>query len=86
MESKSQAGISNISLAAIALLVAISVGFSFYKYYVKKDYLLYIKEGCDPSYEECLVEECDREDPRCLPSENGLMYYKEVYQKANSLR
>ena len=64
-------------------MIAVSVIYSFFKYYIRNDYVLFTKEKCDPAFEECLSEECDLDDPRCLPTEGGSMYYKETYEKAN---
>ena len=81
MQEKTEKTASNTLLVIVTLLVASSVVFSFYKYFVKRDYTVYLKESCDPATEECLSEECDSEDPRCKPSAGGLMYYKEVYRE-----
>lgn len=86
MQSESNKVQSDILLILAVIMIAFSVAFSFYKYYVVKDYLLYVKESCDPQLEECLSEECDIEDPRCAPSEDGLMHYKETYIQAGSTK
>jgi len=86
MQSQSSSrGFGWVSLVMIATVV-VSVGFSFYKYYFLKDYTVYLKDLCDPNISECLSEECDVEDPRCKPSEDGLMYYQESYRKADITR
>ena len=70
-------------IAFLAILVSIS--FSSYKYFFKKDYILYIHEACDPATEECLVKDCDaEEDPRCPYT--GEFFYKEVHQNALDYR
>jgi len=86
MESESNRAQSDILLILAAVMIVFSVVFSFYKYYVVRDYSLYVKESCDPLLEECLSEECDVEDPRCAPAEDGLMYYKETYIQAGSTK
>lgn len=83
MQEKNKGRISNTLVIIVVTLIAVSVICSFYKYFNKRDYTVYFKETCDPSFEECLSEECDIEDPRCKPLEDGLMYYKEVYQGAS---
>ncbi len=86
MQSESNKVQSDKLLILAAIMIVFSVGLSFYRYYVVRDYSLYVKESCNPVLEECLSEECDIEDPRCAPSEDGLMYYKETYMQAGATR
>lgn len=86
MQSESKGAQSDKLLILAAIMIVFSVAFTFYKYYVVRDYTLYVKKSCDPQLEECLSEECDIEDPRCAPSEDGPMYYKETYIQAGSAK
>lgn len=85
MDNKEDTSLGFLFHLTIILIVA-SAALSFYRYYVLGDYTLYIKEDCNPNYEECLSEECEDGDPRCIPSEDGFRYYKESYQTASSIR
>jgi hypothetical protein len=78
--------ISDFVTVLAVLVIAGSVVFSFYTYYVQKDYALYIKASCDPATEECLSEECDEEDPRCINTTDGIIYYKEVYEESSQTK
>lgn len=55
---------------------------SFFRYYIKNDFLLYIKAPCDPMTDSCFAEECEAEDVRCG---NNYLYYKIVYKNQSQI-
>jgi hypothetical protein len=66
----------------VVFSIIISVSLSFYKYYIKRDYLLYIKGLCDPLREKCFVHECESDDIRCSSLPDQKFYYKILMKKA----
>lgn len=59
--------------AIIAIILLGTIGYSFYKYNIKKDFISYNKEYCDPDLYTCFVAECPDGDPRCQDvAEDGL--------------
>ncbi len=46
-------------------LVLLTLTFSYYKYYVKTDFIAYGVTACDPELYTCFVTECMEDDPRC---------------------
>lgn len=70
-------------LLFISLIVAISLFLSFYKYFIKQDFLIEAKIPCSPENESCFTEECDISDPRCLGN-NGIYNFKIVTKKASA--
>lgn len=72
---------SFILLATVVTSVMLSVIFSFYKFYIKEDFLIYLKAFCDPQKEACFMQQCDETDVRCTPLVDGKFYYKIIYRK-----
>lgn len=69
------------SLIILVVLSIIVTGvLSVYRFYFKKDYLLFIKEPCDPQKEACFVHECDLDDTRCSQLPDNKFYYKILYK------
>lgn len=74
---------TNALISVVLLLVIFSAGLSFYKYLYTQDYFVYAKVPCNTFYENCFIEECDLDDPRC--NKDGLLIYKIVEKKANAI-
>ncbi len=72
---------SQILVWFIVLAISFSTGLSFYRYFVKKDFQLYIKEVCNPKIESCFIHQCEDGDVRCSVYPDGKFYYKIIYQK-----
>ncbi|MFZ2048915.1 MAG: hypothetical protein WAV25_01285 [Minisyncoccia bacterium] len=70
-----------LTISAILFVVL----FSFYKFYIKKDFTLYIKETCNPATEVCFVQECADDDVRCSSLPDKMFYFKIIYQKEYKL-
>jgi hypothetical protein len=71
---------SKILITLFLLLLIVVVGFTLYKYGVKKDYLIYGSSPCDPQVESCFYYPCEEGDDSCNPDE--IEYYKKVEKKA----
>ena len=81
-----QASKASKFLIFLVILSIISVfAVSFLKYFVNKDFLLYIKQACDPQIEKCFVQECEPDDIRCSSYPEGKFYYKIVINKQKDL-
>ena len=60
----------------IVALIA-SVGITYYRYIIKRDYLIFAHVSCDPKVESCFYIQCEGSD---CPSE--IEYYKKISKKA----
>lgn len=72
---------SRILVIFIVLAIIFAIGLSFYEYFIKKDFSLYIKETCDPNIDKCFLHQCEDGDTRCSSLPDGKFYYKIIYQK-----
>ncbi len=78
---------NKIFYTILVLLIAISVGVTFYKIVILKDYQIVAQVSCDPATEKCFVYECDAAvDGVCSenPAEN-ISYFKNISKKANNI-
>ena len=85
-EQKSNKG-NKIFYIILALLILVSVGVTFYKIVILKNYQIVSQVSCDPATEKCFVYECDPEvDGVCsdIPEEN-ISYYKNISKKAQKI-
>ncbi len=86
MENQTSSKGDKIFYTILALLIALSVGTTYYKLVILKDYQIVAQVSCDPSYENCFVYECDPEFEECSedPAEN-ISYYKNISKKAATI-
>ena len=76
---------NKIFYIVLALLIAGSVGVTFYKIVILKNYQIVAQVSCDPKIEKCFVSECDpTTDDTCLAS-STVSYYKNISKKANTI-
>lgn len=71
----------------LGLLIAVSIGATYYRIVILKDYQIVAQVSCDPTQERCFVYECDPEiDGECseIPEEN-ISYYKNISKKAANI-
>lgn len=68
------------------LLIAASVGVTFWRIMIKKDYIIEAEADCDPTLETCFVYECDPEAEECTgdPTED-ISYYKILRRNAANI-
>lgn len=72
---------SKLLFLFILFSIIFAILLSFTKYYLKNDFLLYIKEPCNPQLETCFLHECEEDDVRCSSLKDGKFYYKILYKK-----
>ena len=60
-----------------ALLIALAVMLSFYRFYVTQDYLIAFQAPCDTTLHSCFVGECEDGDASCEVS-----YYAVLTKRA----
>ena len=68
---------SKILFWVFGILLIASIGITFYKYIVKKDYIIMTQISCDPQIESCFYVPCEGAD---CPAE--IDYYKIINKKA----
>ena len=68
---------SKILFWIFGILIVISIGVTFYKYVIKKDYLVFAQIKCDPQTESCFYAPCEGTD---CPAQ--IDYYKKIEKKA----
>jgi len=79
---------SKILFAVVGLAIAISVGVTYWRIMVKKNYIISSQVDCDPATEKCFVWKCDAtlgegEDGACTGDpEVDVWYYKNAQRKA----
>lgn len=76
---------SKFLLAVVAVSLISAVLYSITTDIFKKDYLLYIKIPCNPANENCFVQSCDSEDPRCPSESDGKFYYKVLFKNEREI-
>jgi len=70
----------------LALLIVGSVGVTFYKIVILKNYQIVAEVSCDPSVEQCFVYECDPTIEECSANpEENISYYKSISKKAATI-
>ncbi|MFA6184156.1 MAG: hypothetical protein WC682_03560 [Parcubacteria group bacterium] len=72
----------------IGLLLVSSFALTFYRYIIKKDYMIQAQMDCDPYTETCFVWKCDPasdvDGEKCTgDAENDIWYYKLIKRNAS---
>lgn len=73
------------ALIIVTMAIVFSVAYSFYRYFIQGDYLLYVKVPCDSTLEKCFIHECDLDDVRCSGLQDQKYYYKIIMKKAYNI-
>lgn len=77
---------SKILLWVFALLIAGSVGVTYWRIMIQKDYIIEAEVDCDPTLETCFVYECDPEAEECTGDpEEDIYYYKMIRRNAANI-
>ncbi len=71
---------SKILITIFLLVVFLAISTTFYKYEIKKDYLILGQTTCNPLTESCFYMPCDETDPSC--DTTAPEYYKKIEKKA----
>lgn len=77
---------SKILFTILALMAAVSVGATYYKIMIQRDYQIVAQISCDPAAESCFTHTCDPEYEECsdIPEEN-ISYYKLINKNAANI-
>jgi len=77
---------SKVLLWVVAFMIAASVGVTFWRIMIKKDYIIEVEADCDPTLETCFIYECDPEAEECTgdPAEDT-SYYKIIKRNAANI-
>jgi hypothetical protein len=81
---------SKILFVVLAILIAGSVAVTYWRYMVKRDYIIQAQIDCDPETQNCLVWKCDPmsleegEDCTGVP-DNDIWYYKIFNRNAKNI-
>ncbi|MCX6766033.1 MAG: hypothetical protein NT136_03685 [Candidatus Moranbacteria bacterium] len=81
---------SKILIAILLVLTLASVGYTFYKIMIQRDYVISAQIDCDPYVEKCFIWECDpastEEGEKCTGNpEEDIWYYKIAERNANRI-
>ena len=71
---------SKILIGLFIFALVASVGITYYRYVVQKDYLIFAHASCDPKTESCFYTPCTGSD---CPAE--IEYYKKITKKAYNI-
>ena len=69
----------------LALLIIISVGVTFYKIVILKNYQIVAQVSCDPATEKCFESSCDPETDDTCTATSTPTYYKNISKKAATI-
>jgi hypothetical protein len=78
---------SKIFYIIFFLLIVISIGTTFLKYLVYKDYQILAEVSCNPQAEKCFIKTCDPVDDSTCPinESDRTAYYKLISKNASSI-
>ncbi len=78
---------SKIFFSVLFSIIFIVAVFSFYKFYILKDYYIMSEADCDPATEKCFIYECDPVDDSECPEnpDERISYYKFIEKKASAI-
>jgi len=76
---------SKILLWILILAAIVSVGITFYKTIIKKDYLISEQISCNPQIESCFVSRCDPTIDEGCELDESTTYYKIIEKKAANI-
>ncbi len=75
---------SKILTLSLGIFFLIAASFSYYRFYIERDYILYGHTECDPSQDRCFVYECDPEIEECTGNtEEDIEYYALIEKNAS---
>lgn len=76
---------NKIFYAVMFLLIAVSVGVTYYKIVVLKDYQIVAQVSCNPATEKCFETICDPATDDTCTATSTPTYYKNISKKANTI-
>jgi hypothetical protein len=69
----------------LTLLIAVSVGVTFYKIVILKNYQIVAQVSCDPATERCFESDCDPAADDTCSATSSPTYYKNISKKAATI-
>jgi hypothetical protein len=81
---------SKILFVIIGILIVGSVAVTFWRYMIKRDYVVQAQTDCDPTTENCFIWKCDPastvEGETCTGDpETDIWYYKIIHRNAKNI-
>lgn len=78
---------SKILVGVFVLLITASIAATYWRVFLKKDYMISAQVDCDPATEACFIWECDPETPgECTGDpEEDIWYYEIIKKKAANI-
>ena len=78
---------SKIFFIVLAVMVALSIVVSYFKFMVFRDYIVEAQANCDPATEACFVHECDSTAGETCSGkpEEDTSYYKLIKRSAKNI-
>lgn len=77
---------SKILLSLFAVLIFLSIGISFYRFFILRDYTVQAQIACDPYTENCTVYHCNVDVETCTgDAEKDTSYYKILSRNAKNI-
>jgi len=67
---------NKIFFIILSILISLSIGMTFYRIVILKNYQIVAEVSCDPITEKCFIGECDADE---------CSYYKKISKKANDI-
>jgi len=71
---------TKVLFIVLILLLVVSIGATFYRYMIQKDYLIFAHIKCNPRSESCFYLPCTEGDSTC--DSTAIEYYKKITKKA----
>lgn len=77
---------SKVFLLVFFLLIIISVGVTYWRIVIKRDYIIEAQVDCDPMNEKCFIYECDPLIEECTGNpKDDTSYYKLIKRNASNI-
>lgn len=79
---------SRILLIIAAVALILSVGVTFWRIVIARDYPISLETACDPASEKCFIKTCTPDDPAnnpCSDEKATTEYYKTLQMEAHSI-
>lgn len=76
---------NKLVLIILGFSLFVAVFFSFYRYYVKNNFLTFGKAPCNPTINRCFVHICEDWDSRCSKYPDNTFFYKVIIRNQKNL-
>lgn len=78
---------SKIFFVVFFFLIATSIGATYYRYFILRDYMITAQAECDPYTEACFIWSCDPDtEGECTGDpEEDIAYYKNISRNARNI-